>query len=313
MSDEKALLAAIAAHPLDDAPRLVFADWLDEQGGKANAARAEFIRTQCELELLPTYDPRYAALEKRERELLKAWRKEWVKPLGTKFRQDAEFSRGFPEPNLSDLESVEELTELTEDDLRAAPLWRYESGVSGARELDHVLRWPLLPRITTFALDYERRTKAGWAKRLAACDGLRNVTELDFTACPLNVADLETILDAWTGRRLRELVVNERPIGDAGIRLIATHPATAQLRRLYAHSIRCTGRGMKAVADGPNLDRLTIATFGHNKLGEVGGKHLLRWKALPGMKELFLMNTKIPKRLADQFRELLGDRVDLTK
>jgi uncharacterized protein (TIGR02996 family) len=46
---EKALLAAIWAAPHDDLPRLVYADWLDESGDPAKAARAEFIRVQCEL------------------------------------------------------------------------------------------------------------------------------------------------------------------------------------------------------------------------------------------------------------------------
>src|SRR4051812_26470093 len=46
MSDEKALLAAIFAHPDEDAPRLIYADWLDEQGGESNADRAEYIRLE---------------------------------------------------------------------------------------------------------------------------------------------------------------------------------------------------------------------------------------------------------------------------
>jgi uncharacterized protein (TIGR02996 family) len=40
------LLAAVLDSPSDDAPRLVYADWLDEHG---QADRAEFIRLQCEL------------------------------------------------------------------------------------------------------------------------------------------------------------------------------------------------------------------------------------------------------------------------
>jgi uncharacterized protein (TIGR02996 family) len=39
-------LRQILAHPDDDGPRLVAADWWDEQGA---AGRAEFIRVQCEL------------------------------------------------------------------------------------------------------------------------------------------------------------------------------------------------------------------------------------------------------------------------
>jgi uncharacterized protein (TIGR02996 family) len=44
--DDEAFLRAIGAAPEDDAPRLVYADWLDDRG---DAARAEFIRVQCEL------------------------------------------------------------------------------------------------------------------------------------------------------------------------------------------------------------------------------------------------------------------------
>ena len=45
-----ALLRAIAAAPDDDAPRLVYADWLDEHGpGDADRARAEFVRLACGL------------------------------------------------------------------------------------------------------------------------------------------------------------------------------------------------------------------------------------------------------------------------
>ncbi len=45
MSDGEALLAAILANPDDDAPRLIYSDWLEENGDEA---RAEFIRVQCE-------------------------------------------------------------------------------------------------------------------------------------------------------------------------------------------------------------------------------------------------------------------------
>lgn len=46
MTDGDALLAAILANPEEDTPRLVYADWLQENGDEA---RAEFIRIQCEL------------------------------------------------------------------------------------------------------------------------------------------------------------------------------------------------------------------------------------------------------------------------
>lgn len=48
-----ALICAVAKHPEEDTPRLMYADHLDEIGGAANAARAAFIRVQCELARLP--------------------------------------------------------------------------------------------------------------------------------------------------------------------------------------------------------------------------------------------------------------------
>ena len=46
MSLEESFLEDIRRHPEDDAPRLVYADWLDEHD---EPERAEFIRLQCEL------------------------------------------------------------------------------------------------------------------------------------------------------------------------------------------------------------------------------------------------------------------------
>jgi uncharacterized protein (TIGR02996 family) len=46
VTDGEALIRSVLATPADDAPRLVYADWLDEQG---RAEDAEFIRVQIEL------------------------------------------------------------------------------------------------------------------------------------------------------------------------------------------------------------------------------------------------------------------------
>lgn len=46
MTEHESFLQAIIANPADDAPRLIYADWLEEHG---NSNRAEFIRIQCEL------------------------------------------------------------------------------------------------------------------------------------------------------------------------------------------------------------------------------------------------------------------------
>src|SRR5687767_6866145 len=100
LDDHLALLLAIRDDMLDDSPRLIFADWLEENG---HAERAEFIRVQCEiarLEFAHNWDPgrctaanrRYPWLKKRERELLNQYQAQWVRPLQ---RPRVIFYRGF--------------------------------------------------------------------------------------------------------------------------------------------------------------------------------------------------------------------------
>jgi uncharacterized protein (TIGR02996 family) len=66
LTSDDAFLKAILADPNDDAPRLIYADWLDEQG---RHERAEFIRVQVALSGLDADDSRRDELEAREREL----------------------------------------------------------------------------------------------------------------------------------------------------------------------------------------------------------------------------------------------------
>ena len=73
MSDATALIAAIRAAPKDDAPRLIYADWLDENG---RPGRAEFIRVQCALARKKS-----PSLRQRETELLAAHYATFAHPL----------------------------------------------------------------------------------------------------------------------------------------------------------------------------------------------------------------------------------------
>jgi uncharacterized protein (TIGR02996 family) len=51
------LVQGVLDSPEDDAPRLVYADWLEDRGDPDSLARAEFIRVQIEL----AHDPTSAA------------------------------------------------------------------------------------------------------------------------------------------------------------------------------------------------------------------------------------------------------------
>src|SRR5262245_37728201 len=105
MSDEAALLAAIRANPEEDTPRLVYADWLEEQGGESNTARAEYIRLSIEptgAKGVFTVPPEQKEKDARARKLFAKHYRDWFPELYGKknilrgVRGTPQLSRGFP-------------------------------------------------------------------------------------------------------------------------------------------------------------------------------------------------------------------------
>ena len=94
--DEVSLLRAVCDAPDDDAPRLVYADWLDDTGDAACVARAEFIRLQIRIEGVPADDPRRAVFEQRAWQLLHDHNPTWLASMGMKL-WGVRYRRGFLE------------------------------------------------------------------------------------------------------------------------------------------------------------------------------------------------------------------------
>jgi uncharacterized protein (TIGR02996 family) len=91
MTDRDALLAAVAARPADDTPRLVFADWLDDTG---QPDRAAFVRAQCAAaRARPGSRTRAGHLDEAD-DRLAAGEVTWLGSLRDGLR-DWEFRRGF--------------------------------------------------------------------------------------------------------------------------------------------------------------------------------------------------------------------------
>jgi uncharacterized protein (TIGR02996 family) len=135
MSDHAGFLKAICDSPDDDVPRLVYADWLDEQG---QAARAEFIRVQLALAPLEgTWGEGWAKLEARENQILLEHRDEFLAPLLAlglpevinRFRDreqhgfDFTFRRGFVEAiEVFGPDAIKQLVEVAEQLFALTPV-----------------------------------------------------------------------------------------------------------------------------------------------------------------------------------------------
>src|SRR5581483_6244046 len=99
MGLEEAFIAAIAANPEDEVSRLVFADWLDDQG---QPNRAEFIRLSCQLdphrerfddEAINSLRERVEGLRCADADAEREWREALHKPMSWDVR--VEWRRGF--------------------------------------------------------------------------------------------------------------------------------------------------------------------------------------------------------------------------
>ncbi len=106
MTEREALLAAVCENPDEDTPRLVFADWLQENGEEE---RAEFIRFQCRTAKLPINSSARQHLENRINTLFRLHGQTWHRELaaGSGYRWGETFARGF----VADLTVLEVLSE----------------------------------------------------------------------------------------------------------------------------------------------------------------------------------------------------------
>lgn len=88
MPDRESFVAAIAANPSDDLPRLVFADWLEENG---DPERAEFIRTQIRWHHADPEERKQ--LDSRAAELFREHGLRWFGPFLQALEPSADLSR----------------------------------------------------------------------------------------------------------------------------------------------------------------------------------------------------------------------------
>jgi uncharacterized protein (TIGR02996 family) len=95
-AEERALLAAIIAHPDEDTPRLMYADWLQEHD---RPERAEFIRLSIRLANLRHGDPKFETDEARLLEQFQALVEgrigKWEREFALSFTANSDLWFGF--------------------------------------------------------------------------------------------------------------------------------------------------------------------------------------------------------------------------
>jgi uncharacterized protein (TIGR02996 family) len=292
MAGEDAFLHAILTHPDDDAPRLIYADWLDER----NDPRGEFIRVQCALARLDDEDPRRWPLEQREQELLREHQPKWL-PKGIEI-VPCVFRRGF----------VEEISLFTQEFLSVAERLFKQT------PLQHLcLRGPI------HAAEIGRaREGMGWqgvtqSPYLTRLRGLSLAFPLgvedwqDFSESPYlaNLTDLKLIPSSWLEGfsidwarvihrpTLRSLALSHNALTLDALRVLVESSSLTGLRELNLSGNRLTHEAMTVLGGSRLLPQLETLHLDSNLLGDAGALAVRDWPALPRLKRLFLRHNQI--------------------
>jgi uncharacterized protein (TIGR02996 family) len=284
VSLEQAFLRDVNERPHDDTPRLVYADWLDDNG---RPERAEFIRVQCRLAELPTGHPERPALKKRERALRKKNGKEWRQPLPPPYRSGP-FFRGFVTPRLC-IHASPWVTEhfLTPEFLPpdCAPLW--EAWVAGywAPEGVDLVSHPALDRLIGVWVKALPEDLLG---RLVTSPRSRHLTTLSATLIGFGPGAAGAIGESPHLGRLTSLHLSCNPLGPAGGRALAAAPHLRRLRDLDLSAAQLGDEGVLALAGSPVLDTVVRLHLTNNGLTDRAADALLESPHLANVRHRIL-------------------------
>jgi uncharacterized protein (TIGR02996 family) len=285
MNQEEAFLQDIVERPDDGAPRLIYADWLDERGAPGDQARAEFIRLQCALHDLPAADPRRVQLEERERELLQVYEAEWAAPMrellgtSTSWPRCWQFRRGFIEK------------------VRVTPA----EFLAGADDLFRLapMREVMFADFDADAAEWSSLTQSPWLARLKGIDlseiGVFLAQPEELSRSP-NIAGLTTLRVRWSWlealtssphlSRLADLHLAGSPeLSQLDVLAQASFPA---LRVLDLRDNGLDVQALRRLAAWPVLGQLEILDLTMNRLGAQGAEELVTCKALSRLRVLDL-------------------------
>jgi uncharacterized protein (TIGR02996 family) len=251
-------LQSIIESPDDDGPRLVYADFLEERG---EPERAEFIRVQCELALLPEPDAQRPSLEAKERQLLAANGEKWAASLKGRVSSWT-FRRGFVE--VVEVDPTAFLN-LGQEILSSAPITHVDFS-SGSRSGPQVDLRPLLQSHL-----FERLRTAGFIftyyeadeeclRQLANSSMLRERLErLVLWHNPVSRECLRPLLYSESVKQLRRLeIINCDFGGEAAMRFLIESPTLQQIVELSLVGNLCEDDSIQTLASSRSIAALTL-------------------------------------------------------
>lgn len=228
-----ALLAAVLAQPDDIDARLVYADWLVEQGDP----RGDFIHVQCALGrplvnasgrawARPTFAGDPKELEQRERKLLSLHQKAWVAPFRATVRTWSWWC-GFVDRVVADCGAF---LAGSEGLFAETPLVSVQLTAMKPPMLRTLADQPTSARLRTLDVNFQKLDAA--AMEAMAAETWRELRSLNLAGNRLGAAGLRVLGQSRTLTSLRTLQLTDCKLADADVVPLLEAPLYRQLERL---------------------------------------------------------------------------------
>ena len=267
---EPALLEAVLAQPSDDAPRLAYADWLEERGDP----RGEFIRVQCELaRSLPPFKPwpfddrmgeelrRVRDLQEREARLLHTHGPSWSAPFH-ELTAGVGFRRGF-------VESVTLPCEVVPSRIASMRRLAPVSAVTFTghpAQLGPALDSPHIAGLQAIAFDMYLGHVG--AEALSRPRQLQSIVALDLTGCGIEAAGLTALAASPTLAKLRIVILSQNPgISAGGLKILSPNSNWKHLEWLEVADCTIGHDDAQPLVAWPGLARLSVLNLLGNPVG----------------------------------------------
>ena len=311
MTEQASLLAAIHENPDDDTPRLVYADWLDERGGAANEAHAEYIRLEIQHACdFPEFGWSKAKVnaQKPAEQLFRKYADEWFPAFFGRQHvlrgasAEIRYRRGFPHEVYA-WKNPLRLIERAEKVLQLAPITDLVLNDLDNHDLDWLLEQPWLSRL--HRLDLYGYADTDWCT-VAGCQHLKQLRDLMLYYGTLRPEDAAWIAKTNPCPRLKRLHIGFEITDDAVARLFGGKAFTG-LEELEINTGKLSPAGLKAIATAAPLKRLKSLKAAFRRIPGMA-KILTRAAFWPHLEELEIDRCGLGNA---GFAELLAGRTRL--
>lgn len=291
-SPDRGFIDNFVANIDDDLPRLVYADWLDEQG---RPERAEFVRVQVERARRPEWDATQVALRLREAELLKLHGEEWLAEMpaipGARWEG---FRRGVvAEVAFASFESMRKNAHACR---AVAPVEAVTVRWPRRREGNKTVK-PIAELRELTLTGHPEYEAFGWVADSPQLATLRRLTARDVWS------DLPALLASPHLGNLRSLRLPGNGLGNEGFGAIAAAASLTSLEELdlssmsreerYSYDDEIRAESVRRLVDWPGLATVRTVNLAGNDLTHEGLRVLLRSPHIAGLKALSIRDCRL--------------------